>query len=141
MPALKAIHHKDPRLEIIKRVGDLSWFRLRTNQILVAIYIAPPERQYRNMKLLVTDKTRDEDRYQGKIGLIIKMGPTAFVDDEQTHFLPEDKAALHDWVVFRASDGWQLTLTGDGSEETKQPCRVFVESDIRAIVSDPDAVW
>lgn len=141
MPALKAFHQKDPRLEIIKRVGNLEWLRLRANQILVAVYIAPPERQYGTMGIIVTDKTRDEDRYQGKVGLIVKMGPLAFVDDDQTKFLPNDKATLGDWVVFRASDGWQITLTGDGTEDSRQLCRIFVESDIRAIIPAPDMVW
>jgi len=141
MPALKAIHTTDPAREIFKRVGNLDWMRLRVNQILCAVYIAPTTRQYGTLKVLVPDKTRDEDRYQGKVGLVVKMGPLAFQSDEETKFAADDKLRIGDWVVFRASDGWQVTLTGDGTQKGSQLCRVFVESDIRAVIPHPDMVW
>lgn len=141
MPALKAIHRIDPRLEIMKRVGNLDWFKLRVNQILCAVYIRPEDAQYGTMTLKLSDKTREEDRYQGKIGLVLKKGPTAFVSLNGDEFLPGDTVNVGDWVVYRASDGWQLTLTGDGTENGRQLCRVFVESDIRAIIPSPDMVW
>lgn len=139
MPALKALHFGDPKQEIWKKVGDLKWCKIRANQILVAIYQRPQQAQYGTLKLELADNTRDEDRYQGKVGLVIKMGPLAFVDDDNTHFLDEDKCKVGDWIVFRASDGWQMTLTGDGKDA--QLCRVFCEADIKAVITSPDQVW
>lgn len=143
MPALVAVHRVDPREEIQNRVGNLDWLDLRNNQILVAVYIRPGEFKVAgsDQSLWIPDKTRDEDRWQGKVGLVLKMGPLAYVSDAKTTFHPTDKLNVGDWVVYRASDGWQLTLTGDGSETGKQLCRMFVESDIRAVIPSPDMVW
>lgn len=141
MPALKALHFGDPKQDMWKKVGDLKWLKIRTNQILVAVYERPKQAQYGTLKLELADNTREEDRYQGKVGLVLKMGPLAFVDDpvNGVTFLDEDKCKPGDWIVFRASDGWQMTLTGNGSDA--QLCRVFVESDIRAVITSPDQVW
>jgi hypothetical protein len=141
MPALVAVHDRDPREEIQDRVGDLDWFELRVNQILCAVYERPEKAKFGSLELTLTDKTRQEDRYQGKVGLVLKMGPMAFEDDAKNKFLPNDKLKIGDWVVYRASDGWQITLTGDGSEGSRQLCRVFVETDIRAVIPSPDMVW
>lgn len=143
MPALKALHFADPKQELWKKVGDLKSIRLRSYQILVAVYLSPKVKKLASGMLLhVPDSVADEDRYQGKVGMIIKMGPLAFVDDvaNGVTFLPEDKCKPGDWIVFRASDGWQVTLTGKGSTESVL-CRVFVEADIRAVIDSPDAVW
>jgi co-chaperonin GroES (HSP10) len=137
MPALTAIHTKDPRIEIFKRVGDLKWFNLRVNQILCAVYVRPDETAG---GIILPDKVVDEDRWQGKCGLVIKMGPMAFVSDENTKFASDDKLKIGDWVVFRASDGWQISLSGQYSKDV-QLCRIFVESDIRGIIDRPDRIW
>lgn len=141
MPALQAIHKADPKQEIWKKVGKLDWLKVRSNQILVGVYERPKEAVYGTLKLHLADKTTEEDRYQGKVGLVLKMGPLAFKDDpaDNVKFLPEDICKVGDWIVFRASDGWQMTLTGDGSNA--QLCRMFVESDIRAVITSPDQVW
>ena len=142
MPALVAVHHVDPRKEIQDRVGNLDWFDLRANQILCAIYIRSNTINYGALKdFQLPDKVVDEDRYQGKVGLVLKMGPMAFVSDNKTIFHATDKLSVGDWVVYRASDGWQMTLTGDGTEAGRQLCRIFVESDIRAVIPRPDMVW
>lgn len=137
MPALTAAHRIDPRIEIFKRVGDLGWLKLRVNQILCAVYERGSETKG---GIILPDQTRAEDRYQGKVGLVVKMGPMAFVSDETTKFQPDDKLKIGDWVVYRASDGWQITLATDYSKDN-QLCRVFVESDIRAVIPSPDLVW
>lgn len=133
MPARLAVHDVDPRLVIQEALGDLSWFDLRQNQILVAVYKRP---SLTKSGIHLPDQTVDEDRWQGKVGLVMKMGPLAFVSDAKTTFHATDKLKIGDWVVYRASDGWQITLT-----ESKQLCRIFVESDIRAVIPAPDLVW
>lgn len=142
MPALVALHKTNPKTELLKKVGNIDWLKLRANQVLCAVYIRPNEFKIKGgTTLYLPDKTVDEDRFQSKVGLIIKMGPLAFVDDENTKFLDADKCKLHDWIVYRASDGWMMTITGDGSESGRVLCRVFVESDVRAVISEPDAIW
>lgn len=141
MPALKAVHLKDPCQEIWNKVGKLDWIRVRSNQVLCAVYERPKTATYGTLTLDLPDATRNEDFWQGKVALVIKMGPLAFVDDPENgvKFLPEDRVKVGDWVVFRASDGWQITLTGNGNN--KQLCRMFVEGDIRAVIASPDEVF
>jgi co-chaperonin GroES (HSP10) len=135
MPALKAIHKVNPKTEILKRVGDLSDFKVAYNQVLCAVYVPPEDAQFGTLKIIQTDKTRDEARYQGKVGLVLQMGPRAFVDDADRQFYGFS-IKVGDWIVFRASDGWQLTLT-----DNQVLCRMFTEWDIRGVVQSPDFVW
>ena len=135
MPALKAVHAINPKTELLKKVGDLSDFKITFNQILCAVYLRPAQAQFKTLKLELPDGTRDEDRYQGKVGLVLKMGPRAFVDDAERQF-HNFSVRVGDWIVFRASDGWQITLA-----ENQVLCRMFTEWDIRGVVASPDFVW
>jgi hypothetical protein len=135
MPALHAVHESDPAKEILKKVGKLNGVEFLGNAILVAIYIRPKTAQYGTLKLQLADQTRKEDEYQGKVGLVIAKGPLAFVDDEHVQFHGQN-VEVGDWVVFRPSDGWQLTWT-----RNQVLCRVLTESSIRMKIPSPDAVW
>lgn len=141
MPAIAAHHAGDPRKELLKRVGDISDLEIFHNAILVAVYIRPKEMQLAGGKtLIMPDKVQDEDRYQGKVGLVIKKGPMAFVDDERTSFHGQD-VKIGDWVAFRASDGWQLNIIRGYGSDSAVLCRVLVEADIRARMPTPDYIW
>lgn len=135
MPALQALHDGDPRKELLKKVGDIREMELFGNAILVAIYERPKMAKYGKLELELVDKTRDEDKFQGKVGLVLKLGPMAYVDDEQVQF-HDQKVSVGDWIVYRPSDGWQLTLT-----KNQVPCRMLTESGIRMRISSPDSVW
>ena len=78
MPPALMSHIEDPANEIRKRIGDISQIEVLHNQILVGVYIRPEKTKG---GILLTSQTRDEDRYQGKAGLVLKKGPLAFVDD------------------------------------------------------------
>jgi hypothetical protein len=39
-----------------------------------------------------------------------------------------------DWIYFRPSDGWQITVHG-------QLCRILDDTDVRGRIPAPDAVW
>jgi hypothetical protein len=41
---------------------------------------------------------------------------------------------LHDWVIYRPSDGWSINVNGVN-------CRVIDDNNIRGRVSNPDCVW
>lgn len=143
MPALVGLHKKDPRKELLDKIGSLDWITVRANQVLAAVYLSPKEKVLASgHTLYVPDETNDDDRFRGKVGLVVKMGPLAFTDDPEhgIRFLPEDRCKVGDWIVFRASDGWQMTITGKGSTHSTL-CRVFVEGDIRAVIDRPDMVW
>lgn len=125
-------HDRDPAEAIREEVGDIESVQLFYSQILVGIYKRPERTR---SGIILTDKARDEDVYQGKVGLVLKKGPTAFRDD------PENKIFFHnqdvqkgDWIVFRPSDGWALSLNGT-------TCRVLQDVHVRARIPQPDIVW
>ena len=70
---------------------------------------------------------------QSKVGLIIAKGPDAFVDDSGRWFNGLE-FKLHDWIVFRPSDGWSITVDGI-------LCRMLNDVDVRARIDNPDQVY
>ena len=83
--------------------------------------------------IILSDQTRSEDRYQGKVGLVLKKGPTAFVDPDNKWFVDTD-VEVGDWVYFRVTDGWSINVHGVS-------CRMLEDTDIRGSTKYPDAVW
>jgi co-chaperonin GroES (HSP10) len=123
-------HDKDPREALMKEVGDLSGVEIFNMQVLVAVYIRPEKTK---SGIILSDKTRDEDRFQSKVGLIVKKGPSAFVDEDGKWFSGLD-IKEGDWIVFRPSDGWNVTVNGT-------LCRMLDDMSIRGRISHPDQVW
>lgn len=130
MPAMLMLHEEDPREVAIREVGDISDIEIFNNQVLVVIYERPEKTV---SGLYITDKNRDEDKFQSKVGLIVKMGPDAFKDEDEKWF-KDVEFNLADWVVYRPSDGWSISVN-------KKACRMLDDVHIRARVQHPDAVW
>lgn len=130
MPAALMQHDIDPKDVLKSAVGYIDDLEIFNNQILCAVYI-PPEKTKGGIHL--PDSVRQESKNQGKVGLVLKVGKHAFND-------PENKwdwgtgIEINDWVVFRPSDGWQVTVNG-------RLCRVLDDIDIRGKVEHPDRVW
>lgn len=123
-------HETDPAENLKKELGDLSTIEVFNNQILVAVYIRP---QKTKSGIILTSQTTDEDRYQSKVGLVIKKGPQAFLDSSGEWF---DDVEINegDWIVFRPSDGWSITVNN-------VLCRMIDDVNIKARVDQPDRVW
>ena len=131
MPAMMMAHEDDPRDDILAKVGSLDSVEVFHNQILVATYVRPKKTK---SGIYLSDQTVKEDEYQGKVGLVLKVGPQAFVSDDKSDFHGM-KVEAGDWIFYRPSDGWPTTVNG-------VPCRMFDnEYLIRGRVSSPDAVW
>ena len=130
MPPMKMAHAIDPKTELLQEVGDIKEVEIFKNQILCAIYIRP---QKTKSGIILTEKYVDEDKYQGKVGLVLKMGPEAFVDDSGKWF-KNMKIKVGDWVVFRPSDGWSVSING-------KSCRILDDVAIRGRVQSPDIIW
>jgi co-chaperonin GroES (HSP10) len=127
------IHNEDPREALLKQVGDLSGVEVMGSDVLCAIYIRPEKTA---SGLYIPDSTRDEDKFQGKALLVLKMGPYAYKDDEGKEFRDIKEG---DWVVGRASDGWACTL--NSVNNSKIDCRVFRDIDLRLRISSPDVIY
>src|SRR5574337_825573 len=123
MPAMVMEHIEDPRDKLLKEIGSLNDIQIFNNQVLIAIYQWPEKTK---SGLYLPDSNRAEDIYQGKVGLIIKQGTTAFEDPDGRWFQGAE-IGLNDWVVFRPSDGWALTVN-------KIPCRMLDDTAIRGVI-------
>lgn len=129
MPATAFAHDKDPRQKLLDELGDLNGVEILHNLVLCAVYIAPEKtkggiiRPYQNV---------EEDKFQGKVGLIVKCGPRAFESDAKWQW-PEDMG-VGDWVFYRVSDTGPMTVNG-------QTCRLMEDIDVKGRQDHPDRVW
>ena len=130
MPPMIMEHDVDPKKKLIADLGDLSSIELFNNQILLATYIRP---QKTKSGIYLTDKTTEEDKYQSKVGLLVKTGPSAFEENDEGWFRGEE-FDLNDWLVFRPSDGWSITIHG-------VLCRILSDTQVKMRVQNPDEVW
>ena len=123
-------HDADPKKTILEEIGDISKFTISHNQLLCAVYIRPEKTKG---GIYIPDKAKEEDRYQSKVGLILSMGPEAFVDSSGKWF-KDFKAKKHDWIVFKPSDGWSITVNN-------VLCRMLDDVNIKGTIPHPDMVW
>lgn len=130
MPYMLMDHEEDPAKPLLEQAGDLSSVEVFNNQLLVAVYVRP---QKTKSGIILTDKTTDEDRYQSKVGLVLKKGPSAFNDNTGEWFNGVE-INEGDWIVFRPSDGWSVTVNG-------QLCRMIDDVNVRGRIDQPDRVW
>lgn len=133
MPQMDMAHTADEAMEeTLGRIGDISEFQVFHNDVVVAIYIRPDRTK---SGLILTDRTRDEDKYQGKVGLVVKMGAEAF-NDPSGNWFQGVNVKVGDWVWFRASDGFALSIN-----DREGLCRVLKDTSIRGTIPRPDMIW
>jgi co-chaperonin GroES (HSP10) len=130
MPYMVMKHKIDPKKDILDRIGNLDDMEIFNNEILVGVYIRPEKTK---SGIILTNQTRSEDRFQSKVGIILKKGPLAFVDDSKTWF-ENAKFEVGDWIVFKPSDSWSITVND-------VLCRILDDTAIRCRINHPDMVW
>ena len=129
--AIAMLHKVDPRLELQRSVDSLVNLIIPLGAgVLVAIYI-PPEKTVGG--IILTDNTRGEGNYQGKVGLVLRLGPIAFQEDT-THRFGDAVPRVGDWVVFSVGETFSFELG-------KQRCRIVEDVSVRAIIDQPDIVY
>lgn len=117
----------NPKLALIKALGDLSQEHVLGDLVLIATYIRPEKtsggiyRPVDNIK---------EDEFQGKVGLIVKAGPQATEYEDETPPICQ----VGDWVVYSIKDGWAVTVN-------EVACRLIPYSRLRMKISQPDVVF
>lgn len=130
MTHLMMDHAEDPKEKIIREVGDITGLQLLNNQILLATYIRP---QKTKSGLYLSDKYLEEDKYQSKVGLLLAQGPSAFKEEDGQWFAGREFNS-GDWLVFRPSEGWNITVNG-------VLCKILQDIQIKGVVDNPDRVW
>jgi co-chaperonin GroES (HSP10) len=130
MPAMQMDHTIDPKVALLNEIGSVDTVEVFNNQLLVAVYIRP---QKTKSGIYLTDKTTDEDRFQSKVGLVLKKGQSAF-NDSTGEWFNGVEIQEGDWIVFRPSDGWSITVNN-------VLCRMIDDINIKGRVDNPDRVW
>lgn len=100
------------------------------SQVLCMTYIASAVTKGGIIK---PDNSIEEDRFQGKMFLILDMGPGAFKDDRVAQFHGQ-KPGKHTWVMARPSDGLEFFYKGN-------TLRLFQDVDIRLFDVEPGDFW
>ena len=127
---------EDPKQAILKLAGDLSGVEVIGDMILVGIYIRPEKTKG---GIFLTDNSKQEDVFQGKVGLVLKWGPDAFVDPESRNLatggydLYDQRVEVGEWCVFKIGDGWSVTING-------LSCRLVRDTSIKLKIKDPNIV-
>lgn len=124
---MKMRHDEDPATVLWNKIGDIHSIQVLNNNVLYAIYERP---KVTAGGIHLTDTTSGEDEFQGKAGMILKIG--AMVNDEAD--LRGFNLEPGMWIAVRPSDGWALQLNGT-------MCRLINEELIRLVIPTPDTVW
>ncbi len=129
--AIAMVHDDDPKATIMADVAPhLANVEVLGARVLVAVYVRPEKTR---SGLILTSKSTDEDKYQGKVGLVLKLGPIAFHDDD-THRFGRLSPAIGDWIVFSVGDTF-------GMEMGERRVRSVEDVDVHLIVRNPDCIW
>jgi co-chaperonin GroES (HSP10) len=123
---------EEQKARLIERTAEaVASLDVARNRVLVATYYVS---KVTAGGIIMPNKTVDENRFQGKVGLVLKMGPFAFKYDEtEAHhgiIVPE----IGDWVFYRPSDSWESALRGVS-------CRFIWDDSIAGILTDPTIIW
>lgn len=124
----------DPKMAIINEIGQdvINAYDVMEDDVLIGTYIRPERTKG---GIILTDRMKEEDRFQGKVGLVLKMGPSAFKYDRSGQFPFEgNRPEIHAWAVYRASDAWEVAIKGVS-------CRLVRSALIRGFVDDPAVIW
>lgn len=118
----------DPKGAIQSAAGDLTDFEIFGERVLVGIYMRPEKTKG---GIIRPDTNKEEDVYQGKVGLVLKWGPDAFLDEEGVVY----EQAVHpgEWGVFFIGDGKQIQVNG-------MPCRLVKDVNFVGKIKDPEMV-
>lgn len=156
-------HHADyeeAKRQILQAIGDISDEDLFGRQVLVAVYVRPELNPVTG--LVSTMTTLKEDWWQGKIVMVLKLGPDAFgqVTGEDSYF----KATFGDkpppqpgeWLMMNANAGLQTSFYGKGAARPKGkdrhgemvdlydwdgwPCRIVPDDSFLMRISTPHTV-
>lgn len=127
---LKLSRASDLKKAILEAVGDLSGYTVLGSNVLLAAYIRPEKT---SGGIIMPENRLDEDRFQGTVSMILKMGPEAFkYVGGYAYEGPVPEAGQ--WVMHHASDVRELFIR-------KTSCKLIDASLIRMIVPEPASIY
>lgn len=117
-----------------RKIGSLDDYVVMGSSVLVATYIKPRKTAG---GIILTEKAVDEDRWQGKVGLVLKMGEDAFkytYAASGAYTYEGQKPEVGTYIAFHTSDAREVGIKGVS-------CKLIDASLIKLIVPDPDAIY
>jgi co-chaperonin GroES (HSP10) len=134
--AVMVAHDEDPKAKLLRAVGDKADnIRPLWTQVLIGVYSRggyDGKEVTTKGGIILTQKATEEDLWQGKIGMLLAVGPGAFRDSNNEPF--PDAPKIGDWVHFRVGDSL-------GSLSGKLMLRFMEDTSIRAVIDDPDSLY
>lgn len=145
MPApLRVIQSSDPAQDIMDDVGEfIPHFRPVGAGVLLVMYERGNQKGGGEVKTkggIIVPNTATgalaEDKYQGKVGLVVALGPIAFTEDA-SHRWGDAVPQVGDWVLISIGDSYSFDLPGP------RRARMVDDVNVKLIVSREafDAVW
>lgn len=127
---------RDHAEEMMRLLGPLDDIHVHYGFVLVGMYIRT---QIGTGVLEAAPQTQLEDRFQGKVGLVLKMGDLAFKSEPGRDF-GNAQVQVGSWCLYRASDGLNLDLrTLDGMDVMH--CKLLSDAEVLGTTVSPDRVW
>lgn len=120
---------KSFRDSLLKQFEGVEYKPL-ASRIVIATYIEPEKTRggvYRS------PKSRNESRFQGKVGLVLWKGPTAFKYDGSYNY-EGDIPDIGDWVLYYGSDGREFFMAN-------RSMRSIDSELIHGILPDPEVIF
>jgi co-chaperonin GroES (HSP10) len=151
---IRVIHQNDPAKEIWDDVGwIIEGVKPMGAEVLLVTYerIGQGEKKTQGGIIVphIAGGAASDDEHQGKVCLVVAMGPLAFKDDD-THSWGSDIPKVGDWVVIdiRTAFGFDVPVyrkSSDriGSADGKRKMRMTQDVHVRAVLSPKvfDAIW
>ena len=107
-------------------IGQMDFLGSR---VFVATYITPQKKG----SIWMPEKKIDASRFEGKCGLVLMLGPSAFKYDGAWPY-EGPKPKVGDWIQYRASDAREFGFCD-------VYCREIEDHLVKAIVKDPSKIW
>lgn len=137
---IRLLHQVDPRQQITEAAEPwVKNIKIRPYDVMLAMYLRDKVvgEKITLSGIHLPDNgvgTLKEDLYQGKVGLVMKVGSLAFTD-ESDHRWQDFTPSVGDWVVINVGDTFSFDVPGGWR------IRIVDENLVRAIIPAPDMVW
>ncbi len=129
----------DPRAYILDRCKIFtSAITVDTNNILVATYFLPESVNIRGpgkttVPFVIPQMVSNEAMWQGRVGLLLAMGPMAWVSDNKVDF-GGTAHKIGEWLLYDRQDGRQIAVN-------RIHCRRLRDVDVWGATDDPYRVY
>lgn len=126
---LSAIKEPKEFKTAVAKMIDVDAIDIYLNRILTIVYIGYEKTAGGIIK---PTETKAEDIYQGKTALVLKVGPSAFMDADGWSFQGQ-RVEAGDWITFKIGNSSQIEIN-------KVACRIVEDRFVETRVRDPRMV-